>query len=85
MTVGSGAESVSVRARLAARGARVSAPLRGNRPYLRYFLANQISSTGTAMATGAVAYAVLQSGAGAAPALRWCSWDRWSPPSSCCR
>ena len=60
------AERVSPRPRFAAHAARVSAPLRGNPRYLRYFVANQVSSAGTAMATGAVAYTVLTTGGGAA-------------------
>ncbi|WP_202637754.1 hypothetical protein [Bailinhaonella thermotolerans] len=40
--------------------------MRGNPRFARYLAANQINSTGTAMATGAVAFAVLQSGGGAA-------------------
>lgn len=47
------------------RTVTATAPLRGNPRYLRYFLAGLISSAGTAMATGAVAAAVLQAGGGA--------------------
>ncbi|MFP3966518.1 MFS transporter [Actinomadura fulvescens] len=43
----------------------MSAPLRGNPPFRRYLLAGLISSAGTAMATGAVAFAVLRLGHGA--------------------
>ncbi|MBC6469490.1 MFS transporter [Actinomadura alba] len=66
MTIASGAKPPSHRERIAVDAARVSAPLRGNPRYVRYFFANQISSAGTAMATGAVAYAVLTTGGGAA-------------------
>lgn len=41
------------------------APLR-HRRYVRLLVAGLVSSTGTAMATGAVAYVVLQAGAGPA-------------------
>src|SRR5262245_55056960 len=47
------------------QAAEATAPLRGNPRYRRYFLAGLTSSAGTAMATGAVAAAVLQSGGGA--------------------
>ncbi|MGK5556930.1 hypothetical protein ACSNOI_35510, partial [Actinomadura kijaniata] len=50
---------------VAARLRAAVAPLRGNPAYQRYWLAGVTSSAGTAMATGAVAAAVLQQGGGA--------------------
>ncbi|MCO5991708.1 MFS transporter [Actinoallomurus spadix] len=44
---------------------RISAPLRGDRRFRRYFIAGQINAAGTTMEVGALAFVVLGTGAGA--------------------
>ncbi|RJL23220.1 MFS transporter [Bailinhaonella thermotolerans] len=65
MTTDSQAGAGRVRVLLAAHAGRAGAPLR-TPAFARYVAAGLLSSAGTAMATGAVAYAVLEAGGGAA-------------------
>jgi MFS family permease len=51
--------------RLAGRLARISAPLRGEPRFLRCFVADQVNAAGMTMATGALAFTVLDAGGGA--------------------